>query len=196
MESTTCGKEWKVKRTKKKLWIRQLFEKQISVIFRSRRAGGTLFIFSNTQGFPSEYPKLVSESPEQRLRKPLLKRQAFFDMSSVSSCRKYSPGGQSSFLSCCESLYPLRREDQRYIEVNGMIGEEWSGNGFYSINLSIRFIINVFAYRQKVHLLCRKDSRCLTYCTYFKGSDLLNDKSREFGRITNPATKAWSKQTE
>lgn len=47
----------------------------------------TLFIFSRMQGFPSWYPKLESERPEQRLRVDLLKRQTFFVISSSSSCR-------------------------------------------------------------------------------------------------------------
>lgn len=83
------------------------------------KEGVTLFIFSSTQGFPSEYPKLVSERPEQRLRKLLLKRQAFFVMSSVLSCKKYSPRAHSSFFSCSVSLYP-ERQRRRHIQTNGI----------------------------------------------------------------------------
>ena len=70
--------------------------------------GFTLFIFSSTQGFPSEYPKLVSERPEQRLNKSRLKRQASFVCSSVSSCKKYCPSLHSLLFSCSVSLYPVR----------------------------------------------------------------------------------------
>lgn len=74
----------------------------------------TLFIFSRMQGFPSEYPKVVSERPEHKLKELLLKRQTFFVFSSVFSWSKYSPGGQISFFSCSESLYPERGGPQTY----------------------------------------------------------------------------------
>lgn len=51
------------------------------------KVGVTRFIFSSMQGFPSEYPKLVSDSPEQRLRAPLLKRHAFFVAFLLLSCK-------------------------------------------------------------------------------------------------------------
>lgn len=75
--------------------------------------GFTLFIFSSTQGFPSEYPKLVSDRPEQRLSQSLLKRQATFVLSSVPFCSVYRPSTHSLLFSCSVSLYPVRQRRRR-----------------------------------------------------------------------------------
>lgn len=144
----------------------------------------TLFIFSRMQGFPSEYPKLLSDRPEQRLKMPLLKRQASFVMPSVSSCRKYSPWGHSLLFSCSVSLYP-ERQRWKYIQINGI--NHWKSTR--EKESGICFNVNLSSHRVEVPLLRKKASRCWTYCEYLSGSDLLNMMSSEFGRITNPATK-------